>query len=103
MQALKDVIAGECVCRGGERQAGDAGKAFVQHAEGPVFRTEIVPPLADAVRFVNGKKRQFAHREKAFQLGQKAGCCEALRGRIEQRQGAPLEALLNCLGFIQGE
>ena len=38
----------------GERVERDAGKVVAQPPQLPVLRTEIVPPLADAVRLVDG-------------------------------------------------
>ena len=46
-------------CRRGKRYKRRARKLVAQFAEFSVFRTEIVPPFRNAVRFVNGDERNF--------------------------------------------
>ena len=51
----------------GEGVEGDAGKFVAQPAELPVFRTKVVPPLADAVGFVDRDELQVGLLEQAPQ------------------------------------
>jgi hypothetical protein len=60
LQALDDVGAGVVVGRGRQRQARHARELLVQRAQAQVFLAEVVAPLADAVRFVDGKQAQQA-------------------------------------------
>ena len=65
-----------------ERQARDTRKAFAKHAEAPVFRPEVMPPLADAMRLVHGKERD----RDLVQPLERAIQRQALRRDIEQLQ-----------------
>ena len=58
LQALDDVSAGDGVSGGGERNAGHAGKAFVQDRQRPVFRSKVMAPLAHAMDLIDGKQTQ---------------------------------------------
>ena len=58
-----DVAAHARGRRRGEGVQADAGKRAAQPAELPVLRPEVVPPLADAVRFVDGDELHVALRE----------------------------------------
>ena len=82
MQALDDLAPRRRIGRGGERDARHVGKAFVQDRELPVLRTEIVAPLRDAVRLVNGEQRD-GHLRHLFEepLGQ-----QTLRRDVQQLQ-----------------
>ena len=57
-QPPHDLVARLRVGGGGERDARHLGKALVQHRELQVFRAEVVPPLRDAVRLVDGEERE---------------------------------------------
>ena len=52
-----DILDGARVGGRGQRQPRHVGEAFGQHAEAAVFRPEVVPPLADAMRLVDGEER----------------------------------------------
>lgn len=68
IQAFGDLALGRRIGGGGQRHARDMRPAFVQHRELAVFGAEIVAPLRDAMRLVDGKQRDAA----AFQQGQEA-------------------------------
>ena len=55
-EVVFDVGAGFRVGGGGQGDAGDLRVAVGQQSELAVFGTEVVPPLADAVRFVDGEQ-----------------------------------------------
>jgi hypothetical protein len=63
---------------GGERDARDVGKAFVQRRQAEVFRTEVVPPLRHAVRFVDGEQGDAGLVEQALETW----CQQAFRGNV---------------------
>ena len=60
LQALDDVGAGDGVGGGSKRNAGHAGKAFMQNRQRPVFRPKVMAPLAHAMDFIDGKQTQQA-------------------------------------------
>ena len=80
-QALHDVGAREAVGRGGERDARHARVALVQHGELAVLGPEVVPPLAHAMRLVDGKQRQLPARVQAVEQTEEAVRGHAL-GRV---------------------
>src|SRR6476661_9161918 len=53
-QFADDVALHAVRSRRGERMKRDPRKIVAQHTELPVLRTEVVSPLADAVRLVDG-------------------------------------------------
>ena len=55
-EAGKDIGAGLRVGGGGQGNEGDAGEVAAQTTELDIFRAEIVPPLRNAVRFVDGEE-----------------------------------------------
>ena len=83
-QTLDDFAPGRCVCRSGQSDARDLRETFVQNRQLPIFRTEIVSPLRDAMRLVDREQR-YRHATELLQaaLGQ-----QALRRHIQQLQGA---------------
>ena len=83
-QLLDDLAAGAFVGRGGEGDAGHVGEAFVQNAQLAVFGPEVMPPLGDAVRLVNGEKRHGRGRQQL----QRAFLQQPLRGDVEQIDAA---------------
>ena len=44
------------ICGGGQRNQRHAREMIAQFSQGRVFRTEIVTPMRDAVRFIDGKQ-----------------------------------------------
>jgi hypothetical protein len=85
---LGDDVAAHLRRRGGgvrvDREAGERG---AQHPELAVLRPEVVPPLADAVRFVHREERGIRAREAVG----KTLHHQALRGHIEQMQAPRVE------------
>ena len=57
-QALDDVAARGRVGRGGERKTRYMGELLGQRAKLHIFGPEIVAPLRDAMRFVDGEQRE---------------------------------------------
>ena len=53
-EQTNDIQACSVIRRGGKRHKRQLGEALTQLAEGGVFRAEIVTPLGDTVRFING-------------------------------------------------
>ena len=56
LQPLDDVFAREGIGRGRERNARHLRVALVQQRERPVLGAEVMPPLAHAMRFVDGEQ-----------------------------------------------
>ena len=98
-QPLDDVGARERVSRGGEGNARHAGPAFVQQRQRPVFGAEVVPPLAHAVRFVDGEKTQLPARVQRIQQLQKARRGHALGRGVQQRDVPRQQLPLHGLGL----
>ena len=65
LEPLDDVAARRPVGGGGERDARHVGKALVQDRELAVFRAEIVAPLRDAMRLVDGEERELRARARS--------------------------------------
>ena len=59
----------------------DAGKDLLERAEGPVLRTEVVPPLADAMRLVD---REVGQVPVGSEEGQHVFPQESLGGKVEE-------------------
>ena len=91
VQVVFDVGAGFGVGGGGEGDAGNGGIAVGQKAELAVFGAEVVPPLADAVGFVDGKQADGGVVEKT----QKAFGNQAFGRNIKQFQTALGDVLGN--------
>ena len=79
------------VCGGGQRNAGDVRKALVQRRQAQIFRTEIVPPLRHAVRFVDGKQGDTG----LFEQTLKTRCEQAFRCDIQQLELAGYKLALD--------
>ena len=103
LQALQDVGLRQVVGRGGEGHARHTGKAFVQNGQGPVFRAEVVTPLAHAMRLVNGKQAQQAALEQRVQQRQKPRVGDPLRCRVQQSDVAAQHALLDLVGLFAAQ
>ncbi len=86
LQADDDVGAGVLVRGGGERHARHIRVALVQHAQAQVVGAEVMPPLADALRLVDGKEAEQPARMQRVELREKAGRGDALGRRVHQRQ-----------------
>ena len=102
-QVMADLLAGIRVGGGGQGNARHVRKAIGQYAEFPVFRTEVVSPLADAMRFVNGEQADFHRRDPV----EKARAEQAFRCDVQQFQRAGTRGarhgacLLGVLGRIE--
>ena len=103
LQAFDDVGTCQRIGRGGQGHAGHAWVTLVQHRQGSVFGAEIMPPLADAMRFVNGKQRHLPALGQGIELRQEARRGDALRCRVQQREFTAQQALLHCGGFHAAE
>ena len=75
----------------------------MQNSEAAVLGAEIMAPLADAMRFVNGKQTEKALGIQRIELRQKAGCVDALWGSIQKRDVAFAQALFDGTGFVWAE
>ena len=82
MQRGEDVVAGAGVGGGGDGDAGHAGKALTEAAQGTVVGAEVVAPLADAVSLVDGDEGQRQVRQPV----QQGPGLQAFRRDIEQVQ-----------------
>ena len=103
LQPLHDVGARQRVSGGGERHARHAGITLVQHREGAVFGPEVMPPLAHAMRLVNGKQAELATFEQGVELRQKTRRGDPLGGGIQQRDFAAQQALLGLVGLFAAQ
>ena len=86
LQPHHDVGAGVGVGGGRQRQPRHAGKTLVQHAQAQVLLAEVVAPLADAVRLVDGKQAEQAALVQRIQHRQETRRQDALRRRVQQHQ-----------------
>ena len=98
-ETLGDLAPGRRVRGGGERDARHVGVAFVQHRELEVLRPEIVAPLRDAMRFVDGEEGD------ADPVQQLEGAFphQALRRDVEQVERSRAGIGLDCPDFGEGE
>jgi hypothetical protein len=63
LELSSDVAADPCGGCGRERVQADRGERRAQASELTIFRSEVVPPLTDAVRLVDGNETEVAARE----------------------------------------
>jgi len=84
-KARGDLGAGLRIGRRGEGDSRHARKPLVQEGKLQVFRPEIVAPLRNAVRFVDGEKRDFCLREEL----EAARCREALGRDVQDVELTP--------------
>ena len=87
VQALADVLPGAGVGGGCHRKARDPREQAGQLAQLPVLRPEVMAPLTDAVRLVDGDDREPNLRQPL----QHPGLQQALRRDVEQVQGPGLD------------
>ena len=102
-EALGDLAPRRRVRGGGEGDARHAGVAFVQHRELEVFGPEVVAPLGDAVRLVDGEEGDAGAVANAVEQGEGALAHQALRGDVEQVEAARAGAVLDRPDFAEGE
>ena len=82
---------------GGQRDARDGRVALVQGRELQVFRAEIVAPLRDAMRFVDGEQGQLAGFVERIEHGQRAVEQQALGGDVDEVERAVEDRLFDGL------
>src|SRR3546814_3009831 len=87
MEFAPDVVAGPDVGGGGDGDARDAGKGIGKPAKAAVFGTEIMPPLAHAMRLVDGDERDL----HAAQHIEHAARHQAFGRKIEQVERAAVD------------
>ena len=99
-EAGEDVGAGLRVGGGGQGNEGDRREVAAQAAELDVFRPEIVAPLRNAVRFVNGKEGD----GDLGEAGEEILAHQPFRGDIEEVKFAGMELRQRLAGFrrLQG-
>ena len=83
-----DVVAGPRVGGGCDRQPGRLGEHFGQAAEHAVFGAEVVAPLADAVRLVDGDQGQ----RQARQPVEHRRLHQAFRRQVQKVERAVVDA-----------
>ena len=93
VQALDDLAARGGIGGGGERDARHLGIALGQHRQLQVFGAEVVAPLRDAVRLVDGEQRDGERIEQR----QPAFGDQPLRRHVEQVELTGAGALLHRL------
>jgi len=94
-EPFDDLAARRGIRRRGERDARHGGEAFVQHGQRAVLGAEVVAPLRDAMRLVDGEQGQPGRFLNLFQQGKEAGHQQAFRGDIEQVELAAQQAALH--------
>jgi len=90
-EPVEDLLPGDRIGGGRQRNARDRREALVQHRQLDVFRSEVVAPLRHAVRLVDREQRDlrtFEQREEAF--GE-----QPFRRDIQQVEFARFERLLH--------
>jgi hypothetical protein len=103
LQALHDVGARVAVGGGRQRQPRHAGETLVQRRQAQVFLAEVVPPLADAVRLVDGEQAQPAAFVQRLQHRQETRRQDALGRGVEQRQPARQQFALDAARLVAVE
>ena len=98
-ETLGDLAPGRRVRGGGECDAGCIGVAFVQHRELEVLGPEVVAPLRDAVRFVDGEEGD------ADRVQQREGALthQAFRRDVEEIERSRAGVGLDCPDLGEGE
>ena len=103
LEPLDDVGAGQVVGSRGQRDPRHIGVALMQQAQGQVFATEVMPPLADAMRFVDRKQAQQAAFMQRVELRQKARIGDALGSGIKHHQAAAHHLALDLAGLLAAQ
>ena len=85
-QSLDDLAPRRCIGCGGECDARHAGEAFVQHSQRAVLGAEIVTPLRDAVRFVDGEQGDIVFLLQSLQQVEETLRHQPFRRDIQQLQ-----------------
>ncbi len=98
-EPVDDLLSGEFVGRGGQRDARHIGKTLCDHGQADIFRTEVVPPLRHAMGLVDRKQGDVS----AAEQGKAARRQQPLRRDVEQIQIAGDEPRLDRGGFFKGQ
>ena len=96
-EPLDDLLAGELVGGGGQRDARNGRETLREHGQADIFGAEIVSPLRDAVRLVDRKQRD----ARAGEQGQAARREQPLRRDVEQIELAGDELRLDGGGLAR--
>jgi hypothetical protein len=88
---------------GRQRQPRHAREALVQRRQAQVFLAEVVSPLADAMRLVDGEQAQPAALVQRLQHRQEARRQDALGCGVDQRQPARQQFALDAAGLVAVE
>ena len=105
-QPVDDLVARDGVGGSGERDARHVRKALVQHRQLNIFGPEIVPPLRNAMRFVDGEQADARALEQLLEtrrhqpfrrdvqqidlaLAQRALGCQRLQGQTASNSDTP--------------
>ena len=95
---LRDDVAARRAVRGrGKRQERHAGKALLQDREPLIFRAEVMTPLGDAMRLVDGEKGEAAAREQ-FQAARRR---QPLGRHVQEVDHAVANRALDLAGFAE--
>ncbi len=94
---VDDLLAGEVVGSGGQRDARHVGETLGYHRQADIFRTEVVPPLRHAMRFVDRKQSD----ARAAEQSEAARRQQPLRRDIEQVKIAREQPRLDLGGFVE--
>ncbi|GAB1411428.1 hypothetical protein MASR1M97_01640 [Candidatus Desulfobacillus denitrificans] len=100
LQVGDDFLACRLVGGGGERDARHLGPALVQEAELEVLRAEVVAPLRDAVRLVDGEEGEAVAGGLA-ELVREVGREQPLRRDVEQVEFARHEGAAGAVGLLR--
>ena len=103
LQALDHVLAGQRVGGGRQRHTRHVRKLLVQQRQRAVLGPEVVAPLADAVRLVDGKETEQAALVQRGQQAAHARCVDALGRCIQQRELGAQEPTLELAAFLGRE
>ena len=82
LQLVKNVVPHPLGGAGGEGRNGTVGKMRAQTAQLPVFRAKLMPPLRDAMGFVNREKRD----RYTLQPIKSIGSRQTFRRKIQQAE-----------------
>ena len=93
MQALDDFFSRQGISGSCERDPRDAREALSKHGKPDVLRPEVVTPLRNAMRFIDGEQRQLRGRQQL----QAAISEQPLRRNVEKIQLAASRAALDVL------
>ena len=99
VQAIDDLLAGEFIGRGGERDPRHVGKALRDDRQADIFRAKVMPPLRHAMRLVDRKQRDAGAAEQV----EAARRQQPLRRDVEQIEIAGEQPRLDRGGFVEGQ